>query len=558
MSPPALVSQRSNCRNCYKCIRHCPVKAIRFSGNQASIMEDQCILCGQCYNICPQGAKIIRDDTPSAKVMLAENDQVFASIAPSFVAYFPGATITAMDKALKQLGFAGAEETAAGASVVAHQFDRLLKERGGKTLISSCCPSVNLLIQKYYPQALPFIARVMTPMQVHSTMIKEKHPGAKTVFFGPCIAKKEELSPEGGPTDLVLTFEDLERWLARENITLETLPDSDKQGGRSRFFPTTGGILKTMAKDSDYAYMAVDGIENCIAALKDIADGNTEGCFIEMSACSGSCIGGPLMLKKQNRPVNGYRAINRYAPDREFPVPPVSGDISQEYAYLGKTERRPGQEDILRILRQMGKDKPEDELNCGGCGYNTCREKAEAVYQGKATYAMCLPFLKEKAESFSDNIISNTPNSIIVLNESLEVQQINRAAMKMMNIARVSHVMGEPVVRILDPYPFLQLLDSKKHLSSKKTYLAEYSKYVEQTILYDQNYHILICIMRDVTDEETARLKREELSKKTVDTADRVVEKQMRIVQEIASLLGETTAETKIALTQLKESLTDE
>ena len=171
---------------------------------------------------------------------------------------------------------------------------------------------------------------------------------------------------------------------------------------------------------------------------------------------------------------------------------------------------------------------------------------------------MCLPFLKEKAESFSDNIVNNTPNGLIVLNETLEVQQINTAARKIMNIRSSSDVLGEPVIRILDPTLFMEVLHSGKTITDRRVYLAEYKKYVEQTVVYDGDYHLLICIMRDVTEEEQQQERKDRISRQTVEVADKVVDKQMRIVQEIASLLGETAAETKIALTKLKESLTDE
>ena len=206
----------------------------------------------------------------------------------------------------------------------------------------------------------------------------------------------------------------------------------------------------------------------------------------------------------------------------------------------------------------MGKFKPEDELNCGTCGYNSCRDKAIAIIQGKAEISMCLPFLKDKAESFSDTIVKNTPNALIVLNENLEVQQINNAARKIMNIRAASDVLGEPVVRILDPTLFAQVKMSGRNIRNRRTYLAEYQKYVEQTVVYDADSRMLIGIMRDITDEVEAQEKKESISRQTVEVADKVVEKQMRIVQEIASLLGETAAETKIALTKLKESIGDE
>ena len=212
----------------------------------------------------------------------------------------------------------------------------------------------------------------------------------------------------------------------------------------------------------------------------------------------------------------------------------------------------------MTVLRQMGKFKPSDELNCGTCGYNSCRDKAIAIIQGKAEISMCLPFLKDKAESFSDTIVKNTPNGLIVLNENLEVQQINNSARKIMNIRAASDVLGEPVIRILHPTPYSQVKTSARSIRNRRTYLAEYKKYVEQTVVYDTDSRMLIGIMRDVTDEVEAEERKESISRQTVEVADKVVEKQMRIVQEIASLLGETAAETKIALTKLKESIVDE
>ena len=218
----------------------------------------------------------------------------------------------------------------------------------------------------------------------------------------------------------------------------------------------------------------------------------------------------------------------------------------------------PGEKEIEEILHKTGKFTKEQELNCGACGYSTCREKAIAVYQGKADLNMCLPFLTQKAQSFSDTIINNTPNGIIVLNEDLEVQQINSAACHIMNIRHASDVLGDQVIRILDPKVFLDVMSSGRSIRDEKVYLAEYKRYVEQSVIYDRSYHIVMCIMRDVTEEERERKKKEEISQSTIEVTDRVIEKQMRVVQEIASLLGETTAETKIALTNLKDSLNDE
>lgn len=552
--------KKSNCKNCYKCIRHCPVKSIRFSGNQANIVGNECILCGQCFVVCPQNAKEIADETERVKVLIDSGAPVIASVAPSFIANYDGVGFEELKAALKKLGFADAEETAVGATIVKREYERLLNEDDRNILISSCCHSVNLLIQKYYPSCLPYLADVLSPMQAHCKDIKQRYSNAKTVFIGPCVAKKDEADYYTGITDAVLTYEELTEWFEAAGIVPEKKLDKSDES-LARFFPTTGGILKTMQKNMrpDYTYLAVDGVENCMAALHDIEEGNIEHCFIEMSACAGSCIGGPVMEKYHRMPVRDYYAVAHYAGKKDFNVAqPDPFTLRKEMDYIGRKLPYPSESEIREALHRMGKLRPEDELNCGSCGYNTCREKAVAIIQGKAEVSMCLPFLKERAENFSDNIINNTPNGIVVLNDKYEVQQINRAALKLMNIPRESDVMGEPIIRILDPKPFMDVQRTGRTVRDEKVYLAEYDKYIEQTIVLDKEYKALICIMRDVSDEEQQKQRKEELSRQTVETADKVVDKQMRIVQEIASLLGETAAETKIALTKLKESMTDE
>ncbi len=554
-----LMLKKSNCKNCYKCIRHCPVKSIRFSGNQAHIIGDECILCGHCFVVCPQNAKEIVNDTERVKVLLQGREPVYVSLAPSFAANYDDCGIEDMNTALKALGFAGVEETAIGATIVKTEYENMLERGDRDIVISSCCHSINLLIQKYFPQLLPYLADVVSPMQAHCLDLKKRYPGCKTVFIGPCVAKKDEAQKYKDIVDAVLTFEELTEWLKEKNITIGKHRVAIEKS-RARFFPTTGGVLKTMRQNAPgYRYMALDGVENCIAALKDIESGKVHRSFIEMSACTGSCIGGPVMEKYHRAPVQDYMAIVNYAGNEDFDVvQPAELEIHKNFDFIDRHTRMPDEQEIQSILRQMGKTRREDELNCGSCGYNTCREKAVAIYQGKAEIAMCLPYLKDRAESFSDSIVNNTPNGLIVLNEDLEVQQINQAARRIMNIRNTSDVLGDQVVRILDPLPFMQVRDSGRSIRDQRTYLAEYKRYIEQTILFDREYKLLICIMRDVTDEENEREKKENISRQTVEIADKVVDKQMRIVQEIASLLGETAAETKIALTKLKESITNE
>ncbi|MER2024883.1 MAG: [Fe-Fe] hydrogenase large subunit C-terminal domain-containing protein, partial [Eubacteriales bacterium] len=223
-----LTLKKSNCKNCYKCIRHCPVKSIRFTGNQAYIIADECIMCGQCFVVCPQNAKQITDETEKVKVFLQGSDPVVVSLAPSFVANFDGVGIESMRDALKQLGFYDVEETAIGATIVKREYDRICNEEGRDIIITSCCHSVNLLVQKHFPNLISYLADVLSPMQAHCKDIKKRIPNARTVFIGPCVAKKDEAQRYEGIVDAVLTFDELGAWLKEKKIVPEKKLDQDE------------------------------------------------------------------------------------------------------------------------------------------------------------------------------------------------------------------------------------------------------------------------------------------------------------------------------------------
>ncbi len=553
--------KKSNCKNCYKCIRCCPVKSIRFSGGQANIITKECILCGQCFVNCPQNAKEIESSVEATKVHIYSGVPVIASIAPSFIANYNGIGIKTLEKALIKLGFAHAEETAIGATIVKNAYEKKIIEDRQNVLITSSCHSINLLIQKYYQNLLPYLADVLSPMQAHAVDIKKRYPEAKVVFIGPCVAKKDEAGHYEGIVDEALTFEELSQWLKEENIILDAEEQKDcTEESLARFFPTTGGILKTITnKSPDYSYFAVDGAENCMKVLDEILEGKIEKCFIEMSACVGSCVGGPVMEKSRKNSIADNLSISTYAGQKDFIVSPLLPEsLHKSFALIEQASVMPSNSQIAEILRQIGKETQADELNCGSCGYNSCREKAVAVYYGKADLTMCLPFLNEKAESFSELIVNNTPNAIILLNDNLEVQRVNQSAVKLLNLRSERDILGEQIIKVLDPTDFMKVKSTGVPIKDKRVYLAEYDKYIEQTTIFDKQYKMIVCIMRDVTEEEEERAKKEEISRKTIDTTDKVIEKQMRVVHEIASLLGETAAETKIALTKLKESIKDD
>ena len=550
---------KNNCTDCYKCIRNCSVKAITFANDTAEIVHNECILCGRCFVTCPQKAKQVRNDVHMVKKAIADGRRVVCSLAPSFIANFRIRSLAVIENAMKTLGFAEIQETAIGAQLVSEEYARIMEEGRLHVLISSCCPSINMLIEKYYPTMLPYLAKVLTPMEAHCKLIKEQQPDAFTVFIGTCIAKKKE--GDNSPyVDAVLNFDELEAWFAEENIILPyEHVDPESEGALARLYPATGGVLKATARVKGYRRIAIDGIDNCRRVFDEIENSEFGKVFIEMSACEGSCVNGPCIRDHAERRLKGAMRVDTFSGNGEKPFQiDHKPELRTTYSFDGGHKKQFGSEAIREMLFKMGKTSPEKELNCGSCGYPTCRDKAIAILEGKAKIEMCLPFLKEKAESFSDTIIHNTPTAIIVMDEDLVVQQINPSAVSMFKLKDGSDILRQPVVRILNPQPYLDIVNAALTNKHERHYLADYGLFIDETILYDRQYHIIITLIHDVTEHERLRSQGSELKQQTVEITNKVIEKQMRIVQEIASLLGETTAETQIALTKLKDAMAHE
>jgi len=493
------------------------------------------------------------------KAAILSGRPVVVSLAPSFIANYRIRSLQVITDALKTLGFTEVQETAIGAQLVSEEYAAIMREDKLPVIISSCCPSINMLIRKYYPTMLPYLAKVLTPMEAHCKLIKQEQPNAFTVFIGPCVAKKKE-GDESPYVDAVLTFDELSDWFNDEGIELPyEHVDPESEGALARLYPATGGVLKATAKVKGYRRIAIDGVDNCRRVFAEIENSDFNRVFIEMSACEGSCVNGPCIRDHAERRLKGAMRVDTFAGSGETPYEiDAKPDIAATYTFDGGHQVKFGSDAIRDMLYKMGKTSPEKELNCGSCGYPTCRDKAIAILEGKAKIEMCLPFLKEKAESFSDTIIHNTPTAILVMDEDLIVQQINPSAIRMFKLKDAKDILHEHVVRVLPPQNYQMIVNAALHTQNHKHYLPDYDLYVDETILYDRQYHVVITLIRDVTEHEKLRVQGDELRQQTVDITNKVIDKQMRIVQEIASLLGETTAETQIALNKLKDAMAHE
>lgn len=554
----------AKCKDCYKCLRECPVKAIEVINHQAKIIKDRCILCGKCTVVCPQNAKIVHSELNRVYELLKGNDKVIASVAPSFISNFDVEDFTAFKIGLRKLGFYDAEETAVGAQVVVREYKRLMDSGRFRNLITSACPAACRMIQTYYPKALKYLAPVDSPMLAHAKMIRERVPDAGIVFIGPCIAKKRE-AKDSGLIDGVLTFEDLDEMFKEENVVLSEISNLLPEDGQGKFanlsktFPVSQGIIKSFEGEpaQNFVYMAVDGAQRCVEALENIE--SLSNVFLELNTCHGSCINGPCNLSREGGIIKATAEVQAYVkkeikkrPLQENPPTP-SISLFQNYPRIRDTSKAASESEIRAILAKSGKLKPEDELNCGTCGYSTCRDKARAVFNGYAEIEICLPYMRERAESMSYEIIHNSPNGVIVLDDAMRIVEINAKAREVLGIPLDGSLKGMPAMDYFDASDYVIAYNTGRNTEKGKVYIPKTQSYINLSINVLKNQHIVFAIVKDITSQVNYEDKLTSVKLETLETTDNVIKKQMRVAQEIASLLGETTAETKVALLKLKE-----
>lgn len=549
--------ESSSCKDCYSCLRKCPVKAIRFVDNKAEIVEENCILCGHCVNVCPQNAKRVVSDVENVERLIREfPGRVALSVAPSFIANFGVSSFSSFASACKKLGFAYVEETAVGAYFVTKAYGSLLDGGAFRSLISTACPSAVAFIQRNYPDALKYVAPVVSPMIAHAEIIKkELGEDVKVVFVGPCIAKKKE-AKESSFVEYALTFEEIAKMFALHNIGFEESEDEPSRNP-ARFYPIQRGIIKSfVSTHENYDFVTIDGV----AAIKDILENIDEldHLFIEMNMCEGGCVNGPARISENNKIKDNY-LVRRYAKkDRGCPIEESRGevDLSHTYPPLVNHMKIPSEAEIRKILNRIFKYRKEDEINCGACGYNTCREKAIAVFNGLADPEYCLPYLKNKAESISNEIITHTPNGIITINREGILVDANARSFEYLQIDK--NAIGRFYQEFIDLPELMIAMEKGENVDSVVVFNDRNQKYFDVSITIVKEHGVAFAIYKDVTRETLDDEKMKALRKEMIEVTDQVINKQMAAVQEIASLLGESTAEAKIALVNFKNSLKEE
>lgn len=553
------------CKDCYRCLRECPVKAINIKDHHAQIIEEHCILCGHCTQVCPQKAKIEHSELPVVRELLKSGVRVAATVAPSFISSLNQDDFSLLRIALAKLGFTVVEETAVGAQAVTEEYKRLLAKGEMRNFITSACPAACRLIQMYYPKALQYLAPVDSPMVAHAKMLHRNNPDLKVVFIGPCIAKKREADEHG--IDAVLTFEELLQLFAENDIDLQTINHlgvaNDNSGANlAKAYPATQGIIRSFDVLPDgYCYLAVDGVDRLVDVLENIE--SLDHTFIEMNVCPGGCINGPCAIAQQGGMMKAEADINAYmehemATRKRQPAPQAGVDLGYAHPRLRSKSRPATEKEIEDIMHRTGKFSKADELNCGACGYPTCREKAWAVINGYADIDICLPYMRKRAESLAVDIVHNSPEGVILVDPEMNIVDINASAMSMLGLSGTpENVQGRPVSDCFPPIEFYNAYSQKKRVENPCLRIASTGRYVSLTVSLLSEQNLLFGLMKDISDEVNYEKKLDKVKMDTIATTDDLIMKQMRVAQEIASLLGETTAETKVALLKLKKMLSD-
>ena len=559
----------AKCRHCYKCVRNCAVKAISVKDEQARIMVDHCINCGRCLEVCPQNAKTFASDLDRVKGYLNQGFKTIISIAPSYAGVLEFDTPGQVVDALQKLGFYEVRETAEGAALVTNEYKKLVRKGEMPNIITTCCPSVNDLVEKYYPDCAKLMAPVVSPMIAHGRYIKKVYgPDVKVVFLGPCIAKKQEAIGDDrvfGAIDAILTFEELADWLTEAGIDLhacEDKPMGNPDPKINRLYPVSGGVIQSVITEEDadgYHKVFVDGLENCMEMLECLQKGELDHCFIEANVCEGGCAKGPASAHWNTSYVKTKVKIENvvsYKAARDLPDM-TTEELEKEFGDRSLSDVMPSGEQIRRILRSTGKYAPEDELNCGACGYSTCREKAIAVFQGKAELSMCMPYALAQAESMSNVVMDVTPNMIFVIGNDMRILDCNRKGQDLLGVGHEEAVQRY-IFEFIEADDIENALLTREPVLHKKIQLENGRMTAEETIVYIENLDAVLVTFQDITREEKVKEQHYNLKVETVEMAQKVIEKQMMVAQEIAGLLGETTAETKVTLTKLRDSILNE
>ncbi|MBU1082261.1 MAG: PAS domain-containing protein [Spirochaetes bacterium] len=564
-------TESAACQDCYKCVRECPVKAISVAGGKASIVPELCVLCGHCVEVCPAGAKKVRSDLERAKALIAMKPAVAASLAPSFAAEFPDLSPERLVAALRALGFALVSETAWGADSVSRSLAAELsgaRDSGpGRVILSSACPVVNDYILLYRPELAGFLSPLASPLGAHAAELKASlGPGSAVVFIGPCIGKKREADRSGGAVDAAVTFRELRAWFEQAGVDPRRAVPSEqdafypRRAAKGSLYPVDGGMIAGIKKYAPglsaqcVSYSGLGQIERALDGLESY-DGLSP-IFLELLACEGGCVNGPEAAHRSGS-VRKRLAVLEYARSsadrRDAPAAP---SVLRESAPVPRESSDDGA--VVEALRSIGKNSPDDELNCSSCGYDSCRSFAAAMLSGKAERTMCVSYMRALAQKKANALIKAMPSGVVLVDTALKVVECNRA---------FARLLGPDAERLFDAKPGLEGADLRKLAPFWQVFEAAFAEGAflsggRDTLGRDVKFDGRVLsgsvfsvepglVVGGIFQDVTVPWIRKD---RVVSQARAVIRRNVATVQKIAYLLGENAAESEAILQSIIES----
>lgn len=555
----------NECHDCYRCIRECPVKAIKIENGHASVLSEKCIACGSCVKACPSNAKRVRSDVDKVKNLLLAQKEIYVSLAPSWAGVFDYKP-QKMVSILKKLGFKGVSETALGAQEVSIKTAEMLNNAANGLFISSACPVIVDYIRFYNPKFSKYIVPIASPALTHAKMLKETY-GEKVsvVFIGPCVGKKNESDTHKDLLDASLTFEELKFWLADEAVDIASVfadeknvfvPESAFEGA---LYPLDGGMNETIKRigvNDNVQLLNMCSLQAFENALRGLEPEKLEHpIFIEALSCDGGCVAGPCISTKKSG-VNIMSKVLTGVKYRDKIPEYASIVVDIEYISNAVENSEYPLDEILNAMKKIGKHSEDDELNCGGCGYSTCRELAKALISGDAEPSMCVSYMRKIAMRKAAAMLRCMPSASVMVDKDLKIVEANDAFMRMfcgemydVFSSRQDGLVGAAIDRIVD---FSDIFKSalKTGNDIHKERFPIKSKLYDITAFTIEKNEIVGAIITDVTQSETNR-------EKIAQKAQEVISKNITIVQDIACLLGEHMVETEMLLSSIAHDYDD-
>lgn len=554
---------KNECNDCYKCIRECHIKAIRIQGGSASVMDDKCIACGHCVTICPAGAKRVRNDIDTVKTLLLAGKKVYVSLAPSWAGVY-NISKEKMIAVLKKLGFAGVSETALGAQEVSIETAKLLNKESSGLFISSACPVIDDYIRLYKPEFAKNITPIASPALTHAGLLKDMIGNdIEVVFIGPCIAKKNEADKHPDLISVSLTFDELNYWIKEEFIDIDKVETDDSchfvpEGAyEGALYPIEGGMNETIKQvgidKNDVTFISVSSLDAFDKALTNINPQKVENkIFVEALACTGGCINGPCLSSEKSRILitsdiyknTNYRETVPKEPRKVVPIEYIPDPIEKVEFSI---------EQVSKALRKISKHSQEDELNCSGCGYASCREFVNALIAGNAEPSQCVSYMRKIAVRKAAAMLRCMPSAVVIVDSNMEIVETNDSfehmflSEEMYEIfaSRQDGLAGASIDRIV---PYSELFKSALETGNDihQEHYAVDNKLYDISIFTIEDNELVGAVISDVTKSEMDR-------SKIAQKAREVITKNITTVQEIASLLGEHMVETELLLNSIAE-----